>query len=415
MVLSSSKSETVFTVYELTSQMKAVVEELFAEVCVIGEISNLNQPQSGHCYLSLKDDLAQLSAVIWKTTASRLKFNLKNGLEVVCRGRIEIYPPHGKYQLIITSIEPNGVGTLELAFRQLYEKLKEEGLFLPERKKTLPVPIRRIGVVTSATGAAIRDFLSILGRRTQRVDVVVCPVKVQGDDAAKIIEEALTFLNRKQSALKLDAIALIRGGGSVEDLWTLNEEPVVRAVAASRIPVITGIGHEIDVSLSDLAADIHALTPSDAAVRLVSDDTPLYQKLIVLSDQLRQGVKRKIEFDRSLLSRLESMSVFQSPKKWLVDHRVNFLEDRLERMNQGMEKTLEKKRHLLAELMTGLESLSPLSVLQRGYSLTLNEQGRIVRQVSDVWPGMTITTQLSNGKIKSKVLNLTSDNADFSE
>ncbi|NQT37562.1 MAG: exodeoxyribonuclease VII large subunit, partial [Planctomycetes bacterium] len=258
-----SPEPPVLSVAELTAHIKNCLEGTFPDVWVGGEISNFARPQSGHCYLTLKDERAQIRAVIWRGTASRVRFDLRDGLEVVCRGHIDVYAPRGSYQLVVEQIEPRGIGALELALRQLQQKLAAEGLFDPARKRPLPRFVRKIAVVTSPTSAAVRDFLEVLRRRWQGTDVLVVPVRVQGQGAAEEIAAAIETVNRL--ATPVDCLVVTRGGGSLEDLWAFNEEPVVRAVAASRIPVISAIGHEIDVTLTDLVADVRAATPSEAA------------------------------------------------------------------------------------------------------------------------------------------------------
>ena len=273
----------VLTVAELTAQIKDLLEGSFDSVWVAGEISNLSRPHSGHCYLTLKDDHAQIRCAMWRNSLMRVRFDLHDGLEVVCRGRLDVYAPRGSYQLIIESIEPKGIGALELALRQLREKLAREGLFDPGRKRPLPAFVRQIAVVTSPTGAAIHDFLQVLARRWRGADVLVVPTRVQGEGAAGEIAAAIAAANRLP--LAIDCLVVTRGGGSLEDLWAFNEEAVVRAIHASRIPVISAIGHEIDVTLSDLVADVRALTPSEAA-ELVA---PAAEDILV---RLRQTEKR---------------------------------------------------------------------------------------------------------------------------
>lgn len=393
------------SVGEATRLLKSVVEEIFFDVCVVGEISNLTQPRSGHAYFTLKDETAQLSTAIWKSTTAKLKFDLRNGMQVVCRGRIEVYPPHGKYQLVATSVEPMGVGALELAFQRLQEKLAREGLFAPERKKRPPKIIRRVGLATSATGAAIRDFLNVLGRRTKRVDVVVAPTKVQGDGAAEDVVRALTLLNDLRDELRLDAIALVRGGGSVEDLWTFNEESVVRAIAASRLPIATGIGHEIDVSLSDLAADLHALTPSDAAARLVPEDEAFVRALDDWSVRLRRGVERRIETAGERLKRIATARAFVAPAEVLTEKRRRRALDFERRLTAGVETALKKAELRTTEFAAKLDALSPLAVLGRGYSLTKRTRdGRLLRSVADAEIGETLETRVADGTVRSVVV-----------
>ena len=256
------------TVSELTAQIKMVLEEGFAEVAVQAEVSNLARPRSGHVYLSLKDDSAQIRAVLWKSEAQRIVFELTDGLAVRVWGRLAVYAPRGEYQLVIRRIEPEGIGALELAFRQTVARLAAEGLFDPARKRPLPRFPRRIVVVTSPSGAAVRDLLQVIGRRWRASEILIAPSRVQGAGAAAEVVAALALANRVAGA---DLIIVARGGGSLEDLWTFNEEAVARAIVASRLPVVSAIGHEIDVTIADLAADRRALTPSEAGEICVPD------------------------------------------------------------------------------------------------------------------------------------------------
>ena len=399
------------TVGELTGLLKTVIETTFPEVAVVGEISNFVRSKPGHCYLTLKDETAQIQAVVWRGTAARTAFELKNGLSVVCRGRLELYPPHGKYQLIINSVEPVGVGALELAFRRLHEKLDREGLFAPSRKKPIPAHPRRIGLITSATGAAIRDFLNILRRRSRRTAVLIMPVAVQGAGASEEIARAIETLSAKGTdpntpqECRLDAIVLIRGGGSMEDLWAFNEERTVRAVADSRLPMITGIGHEIDVTLSDLAADLHALTPSDAAARLIPDDSQTEERLLDTASRLERSVLGRI---RTLSDRLDNLArcrVFDNPADRILGSRrmsLDLIDGRIERTGETL---LERRRAELAEQAARLDALSPLAVLARGYSLTETENGELVRSAKRLAPGTRIVTRLADGSVTSRVLD----------
>ena len=252
---------------ELTGQIKGLLEGRFPAVWVSGEISNFSRPQSGHCYLTLKDDQAQIRAVMWRSAASRVRFDLHDGLEVICQGYLDVYAPRGSYQLVIQQIEPKGLGALELALRSCASDWRPKGLFDPARKRPLPRFPRRIAFVTSPTGAAVRDFLEVLRRRWRGVHVLIVPVRVQGDGARAEIAAGIELVNRL--ADPVDVLVVGRGGGSLEDLWAFNEEVVVRAIHASRIPVVSAVGHEIDVTLADLVADVRALTPSEAAERVV--------------------------------------------------------------------------------------------------------------------------------------------------
>ena len=265
------------TVIELTRAVKNQLQRNFASIWVTGEISGFSQPRSGHCYLTLKDEQAQINAIIWRNTAERLKFEIENGQDVLCFGSLDIYPQRGTYQLIIERIEPRGVGSLELAFRQLHAKLQREGLFDPGRKQPLPTFPKRIAVVTSPTGAAIRDFLQVLRRRWRDIEVIIVPAKVQGPGASNQIAHGINVCQRFSNPPEV--IVVTRGGGSKEDLWSFNEEIVCRAISNSTIPVLSGVGHEIDVTLADLTADVRALTPSEAAERLVPDRTEVLASL----------------------------------------------------------------------------------------------------------------------------------------
>ena len=392
------------SVSQLTCLIKSIIETGFPRVEVIGEISSLSV-SSGHCYMTLKDRQAQLSAILWKSAAAKLKFDLRNGLEVIAKGRVELYAPYGKYQLIISEIVPKGIGALELAFRQLHEKLSAEGLFLASSKKRIPSVLRRIGLITSPTGAAIRDFLNILGRRTRRTDVVVLPVKVQGEGASREIVNAFRQIERGKNHLGLDAVVLIRGGGSTEDLWTFNEEPTVRAVAACRLPVITGIGHEIDVSLCDLAADLHALTPSDAAARIVPDDTDLKRKVADLEYRLHREMDRRYRYLEQRWETASRAVVFQSPEVRIIGDRLERVKRLENALNRQMDTRIDRSEFEIARMARLLESISPLNVLSRGYSVTQTAAGEIVRSSDQVQPGDTILTRLEHGNIASTVQN----------
>jgi exodeoxyribonuclease VII large subunit len=371
-------------------------------VWVAGEISNFARPQSGHCYLTLKDDRAQLRAVMWRGVAARLRFDLHDGLEVVCRGHLDVYAARGSYQLIIEDIVPRGMGALELALRQLREKLAREGLFDPARKRPLPHFVRRIAVVTSPTGAAIRDFLQVLGRRWRGADVLVAPVRVQGEGAAAEIAAAIETVNRLNE-LGIDCLVVTRGGGSMEDLWAFNEEPVVRAIAASRIPVISAVGHEIDVTLSDLAADVRALTPSEAAELVAPAAEELAADLRQVQRRLAAALRSRAESARSALDAIARHTIFRRPYQRVFElgRRLDELDARALRAVRGVMR-LARQRH---DTVAGrLESLSPLAVLGRGYSLTQHRaDGRVIRTAAELSPGQEITTRFARGQTVSRV------------
>jgi exodeoxyribonuclease VII large subunit len=365
------------TVSELTARVKATLERGFSDVALRGEVSNLARPRSGHVYLCLKDDTAQVRAVLWKNDAQRLVFELEDGLAVRVWGRLTVYAPRGEYQLTIRKIEPEGVGALELAFRQTVERLRAEGLFDPGHKKPLPRFPRRIVVVTSPSGAAVRDLLQVTGRRWPATEILVAATLVQGPGAAEQIAAAVALANRVSGA---DLIILARGGGSLEDLWAFNEEVVARAIFASRVPVVSAVGHETDVTIADFVADHRALTPSEAGEICVPDVREVAQHLDRLSDRLARAGRGRIDQARDRLERLA------------------------ERAARALRRHLDDRRHRLARLAGRLEALSPLGVLARGYSLTLKEDGTtLVRSADDVAPGELITTRLTAGWLVSRV------------
>ena len=396
---STDRPDRVQSVSQLTALLKGVIETAFADVWVAGEISNFSRPQSGHCYLTLKDDAAQLRAVIWRGTASRLRVDLRDGVEVICRGRLDLYPPRGSYQLVIDELHLQGEGALEAALRKLREKLAAEGLFAAERKRPLPRTPRRIGVVTSPTGAAIRDFLEVLRRRWRGVEVLILPTRVQGDGAAKEIAAAIA--NAARIRPELDVLVVTRGGGSLEDLWCFNEEPVVRAIAGSPIPTISAIGHEIDVTLSDLAADVRALTPSEAAERVAPAASEMTELVASLHGRMRRALVGRAEQMRARLDALASRPALARPADGVrqLARRADELSQRLE---AGVATAVRDNRGKLGVAAGRLEALSPLAVLGRGYSLTQRD-GRLVASVSQLKAGDLIATTLADGVATSLV------------
>ncbi len=402
-----ARSQPVLSVSELTAQIKDLLEMAFPAIWVGGEISNFSRPRSGHCYLTLKDENAQIPAVIWRNTASQLRFDLHDGLEVVCRACVSVYPPHGKYQLVIHQIEPKGLGALELALRQLRDKLAREGLFDPARKRPLPRFVRRVAVVTSPTGAAIRDFLEVLRRRWTGADVLVVPVRVQGEGAAKEIAAAVEQVNRL--AAPIDCIVVTRGGGSLEDLWAFNEEVVVRAIHASRVPVVSAVGHEIDVTLSDLVADVRALTPSEAAERIVPAASEMTAMLAQYARRLVNALRGRANSARAKFESLARHRAFRRPHE-RVQELSRHLDELDARMHRAAWTNLRLARRQLDGTAARLESLSPLAVLGRGYSLTQRvEDGLVLRDASGLKPGEAIRTRLARGQFISRVEQIESE------
>ena len=365
------------SVSELTAQIKDVLETDFADVALVGEVSNVARPRSGHIYLSLKDDSAQIRAVIWKSVAQRLAFDLVDGMAVRVFGELAVYAPRGDYQITIRRIEPEGIGALELAFRQRFEKLKAEGLFDPARKRPLPRFPRKIVIVSSPTGAAVRDFLQVTGRRWSATEILIAPARVQGAGAAEEVAEAIALANRVIGA---DLIVLARGGGSLEDLWAFNEEVVARAIAGSRLPVVSAIGHEVDVTLADHVSDFRALTPSEAGERVVPDAREARLSLEHLKNRLMRDARDRLAGARQ---GLDDLSVA---------------------LDRGLRRQVEDRRHRLARIAAKLEALSPLSVLARGYALAFRA-GEItpIIDAGQVQPGDPVQIRLARGLIKATV------------
>lgn len=399
----SDQSMGPLSVSELTARIKENLESAFPSVYVVGEISRFTRATSGHVYLTLKDEHAVLSGVIWRGVASSLRFEPEEGMEVVARGAIDVYAPRGSYQLIISWMEPRGLGALQLAFRRLMERLEKEGLFREEIKKPLPPFPRRIGVVTSPTGAAIRDIINVISRRFPAVELYLLPSRVQGGEAAGEIAAAIDMLNAKRP--DLDLIIVGRGGGSLEDLWAFNEEAVARAIYRSRIPIVSAVGHEIDFSISDFAADVRAATPTEAGEIVVPDRTELLERLKERRKRLAMALQGMVERGRTRLAAITSRYAFRRPEAALRE-RAQRLDDVLEKL-----KTLFAHRlGLLREAIMGtgrrLEALSPLRVLERGYSVTFGPDGRILRSVAALAHGDTMTSRLHQGEVLSKVLEL---------
>lgn len=395
----------ILNVSELTAEVKGLLEDAFPSVWVAGEVSNLARPSSGHVYLTLKDASSQLRGVMWRGMALRLRFDLHDGMEVIARGRVSVYQPRGEYQLLIEELQPKGLGALELALRQLREKLFRLGYFDPKRKKPLPALPRCLALVTSPTGAAVRDMLEILAQRWPAVEIWICPVRVQGDGAAEEVAAAIRLLNRLRlsGALPVEVMIVGRGGGSLEDLWAFNEECVAQAIYESRIPVISAVGHEIDVTIADLVADVRALTPSEAATRVVPDRRELFDQLRDLEGRLRDSVRQRLELTRQRLDDFAGRRVFRLPLERIHDQEQR-LDDWGERLTRAGRQRLLRARERIEAQAARLESLSPLNVLSRGYSLTRREEDQaVVRNPAQVRLGDRLITTVQHGRIVSRV------------
>jgi exodeoxyribonuclease VII large subunit len=395
-------AENIYTVTELTRGIKSLLERNYSSVAVVGEISNFRAHSSGHFYFTLKDAQAQIGAVMFRGSNRLLKFAPEDGLEVMVQGRVSVYEVRGNYQIIVESMEPKGLGALQLAFEQLRNKLEKEGLFAPERKRPLPFLPKTVGIVTSPTGAAIRDIMHVLRRRHPRIHILFSAAVVQGDEAAPDIVRAIQRQNEWGEA---EVLIVGRGGGSLEDLWAFNTEKVARAIATSKIPVISAVGHETDVSIADYVADLRAPTPSAAAelaVPVVSElETTLENCLVLLMRRMRRIFETKRQELKYLRSHLKD------PKRRL-EEMAQRLDDAIMRMTQRMSQIMEENRIHLSHLSEKLQALSPLSILSRGYSIVQkiikeNEPGPIVKDEMAVKAGDALAIRLHRGAIKAIV------------
>ena len=454
--MSATKQQTLFhsaksilTVSQLTGLLRTSIESQFPDLWLEGEVSNLRMPGSGHVYCTLKDEFSQIRAVLFRSSAVRLKFTLQEGMCIIVRGRLTVYEPRGEYQIVLDSVEPKGIGALQLAFEQLKARLAGEGLFDEARKTPLPPFPSRVGIVTSPTGAAIRDMLSVLHRRWPTLHIIVVPVPVQGEGSAQHIANAVALLNEEDL---VDVIIVGRGGGSLEDLWSFNEEVLVRAIAASRVPVVSAVGHETDVTLTDFAADCRAATPSAAAETVVPVLAEVVERLRVLTVRATQTMGRHCVFEQRRLEtqigRLAQVR-FRIRQEWqrtleIADHLrrltcdrlaesrdsvrqrqrelaglnpaflvkrglslISFLAQRLERQMMVLG---DGRRRRMAAIAAQLTHLSPLAILGRGYSiLSRVRDGAILRRAADAQLEEEIIARLSQGQLRCTVKRVLPD------
>jgi exodeoxyribonuclease VII large subunit len=401
------RAPKVLTVGQLSLLIEATLETMFPSLWVSGEITEVTRPHSGHIYFTLRDDTAQIRAVIWRSAANRLKFRPEEGQQVICQGGLDVYPPRGSYQLVVQQIEPQGLGALQLALKQLQRRLAAEGLFDAAHKKRLPAFPRRVGFVTSPTGAAIRDFLQVAARRFHGVAVLVIPAKVQGEGAANEIVRGIQHANRIRPAL--DVLVVGRGGGSPEDLWCFNDETVVRAIYASTIPVVSAVGHEIDVTLSDLVADVRALTPSEAAERVIPSADELKDRLLTHRRRLASVLKAKALAARRHLNQLASVRVLRNPRS-LIDDLMYRMDELDALASRAIGRRIQSLREKMNAIASRTDALSPLAVLGRGYSVTSEaETGGVITSAGEAAAGKLIRTRLAKGGLLSRVESIEAD------
>jgi exodeoxyribonuclease VII large subunit len=400
----SPPERDVWSVSALTAQIRELLESTFSAVWVSGEVSNFTKASSGHMYFSLKDAKAQLRAAMFRGVNLRLKFDLRDGMEVFARGRIGVYEPRGDYQFYVEEVQPKGVGAAELALRQLKEKLLAKGYFDPRRKKPLPQFPKRVALIASATGAAIRDMIELFAQRWPLTEVIVLPSRVQGAGAAEEVAAAVRLLNRVHALgrIRLDAIVIGRGGGSSEDLAAFNEEVVADAIFQSTVPIVSAVGHEIDVTVADLVADHRAETPSAAVVSLTPNRADTLTALLDTNVRLREAVEQRLRLGKRSLDQLATRPALRRPLQRIHDLGQR-LDDAAARLHRAARVRHTHAAEKLAALAAQLETLSPLNVLSRGYSLTRTTDGKLVRSAADVQPGDELVTRVASGEITSRV------------
>ena len=388
------------SVTQLTQYIKLLLDrdEILSQACVRGELSNFKAHSSGHLYFTLKDEGAVISCVMFRSDAMKLRFRPESGMKVILYGRVSLFPKSGQYQIYVTNMQPDGVGALAVAFEQLKRRLHEEGLFDPNHKKPLPRYPERVALVTSPTGAAVRDMIRILGRRWPMAEVIVCPVRVQGEGAAEEIADMLDYVDKHQLA---DVIITGRGGGSMEDLWAFNEEMVARAIWRCQIPVISAVGHEPDVTIADYVADVRAATPSNGAELAVRDSEALQSALRQLQVRMEQAQMQKINRLRQRLDTLSKSRVMRQPDAYL-QQQVLHLEMLRQRLEHSGEVVLGKNRQRFERTAAKLDALSPLKVLGRGYAMVTREE-TVIRETAQLNPGDAISVSLSDGTAQCTV------------
>jgi exodeoxyribonuclease VII large subunit len=444
--LFSFTEKKIYTVTELNALIRSEMERIFPSVWVEGEVSNLRTPQSGHCYLTLKDNGAQIKAILFKSTLKGIKFAPAEGQHLLCRGRLTVYEPRGEYQIVLEAVEPKGIGALQLAFDQLKEKLRLRGWFDPSHKKPIPSFPRRIGIITSPTGAAIRDMLQIIKRRHPAVDILINPVPVQGDEAAPAIARAIAEMNEIGG---IDVLIIGRGGGSLEDLWAFNEEIVAEAIFKSDIPVISAVGHETDVTISDFVADLRAPTPSAAAELVVKNHLELIERIHLSKSRLihayqkflngmfkdLEGLKKRLSspgrlienhFQKcdDLIGRLTVAAMRNAAgRRKAFEHLLKNLETQnpsqkfirlkeevlrlFDRLAKQVRHEIALKHQKVETLLSGLNSLGPVEILKRGYSITRKLPGQsILKSSREVLKGDGIEIILADGKVRAKVTEI---------
>ena len=395
---------SIYSVTEITRYIKDVFDHnrTLKSVYIRGEISNFKRHYSGHCYFTLKDSGATIKAVMFKSKAQFVKFEPVDGLKVVAGGYVTIFERDGQYQLYVEQLLPEGVGELSLAFAQLKEKLAAEGLFDDARKQQLPLLPKRVGVITSPTGAALRDIVSVAKRRHPGVQLCLIPVQVQGQEAPRQIANALNLFNR---LYQVDVIIVGRGGGSIEELWSFNDEAVVRSIAQSNIPVVSAVGHQTDYTLADFAADVRAATPSQAAELVVPDARELYRYVVSIKNLLESSVRNHIQNKKSRLEQNIQSRVLTRPQE-IIDAKRQSVDSSLQRLIEIAKKAVVAKQHQFNLAAEKLAMLNPLAVLARGYGIIRTQDGHVINKVTEVVHGQNLEVVLRDGSINIEVISV---------
>lgn len=402
MIPPAGTGKKVLSVSELTREIKSLLENRFSHAWVEGEISGFKHHQSGHIYFSLKDDKALLKAVFFSRYHHDVRFDLEDGLKVICYGKISVYEVRGEYQIYVERIEPKGLGALQLAFEQLKAKLSQEGLFDPSRKRSIPPYPRKVGIVTSPTGAAIRDILNIVDRRFAGIHILINPVRVQGEGSAEEIARAIDEFNELED---VDVLIVGRGGGSLEDLWAFNEETVACAIHRSRIPVISAVGHEVDWTIADMVADLRAPTPSAAAELVTRSREELERRIKDLAWRAETNAKKIWQMQDERVQRLLASPAFRQPQS-LIEQWVQRVDEQVRQLGNYARNLLTVKRSHLKHAAGKLDALSPLGILNRGYSLTFDGRGRLLKNADSLNAGEVVKTRLERGTFESKIIKI---------
>jgi len=419
------RQEKIYTVSEITRQIKQKLEKIFPVLWIEGEIADFKQAHSGHLYFTLKDEKSALNCVMWRSSAVRVPFELESGLQVICKGQISVYEQRGQYQLYVEGIEPKGKGALQLAFEQLKEKLNKEGLFDPSVKKKLPLLPKKVGIVTSPRGAAIIDIIKTLERRFAHLHIVIYPAKVQGEGASDEIVEGIDYLG---SYRDMDVIIVGRGGGSLEDLWAFNEEKVARAIFRCPVPIISAVGHEVDFTIADFVADVRASTPSVAAEMVIEKEQFLLECIANLEKRIFHHIRFFIQekkhevtnlihhqafqnFKVRLFNLIQQVDEFETRARYVIQTLVQMIVQSKSRVDLAQEKMSSAMKRLLQEhhgkwerFSAELDNLSPLNILKKGYTLCWkNAQPKLIQKVEDVGEGDEVTVSFFKGEFTAQV------------